>query len=467
MSASFSAAEAVEWTGGRLASGALTDQFHGAGIDTRTIEPGQLFIAIRGERHDGHAFVEPALERGTAGLVVEESWLSKKPALPDTCIIGVADSTTALGALAKGHRNTFDGPVIAVTGSNGKTTTKELIHAILSTCGPCLKNPGNLNNEFGLPLSLLGRSDEDQKAVVELGMNHRGEIARLTAIANPDIGLITNIGSAHIEFLGSQEEIAQEKGDLVAGLRAEAIAILNHDDTLAMTQAIRAPGSVRTFGRDPGADVGAEDVKAEPDGHYSFRLVAPEGSTHVCVRGLAETTVINSLAASAAALAAGTKLDEVREGLANFRGVQGRMASLRLAGGGHLVDDTYNANPQSMRSALESLVRLKGDGRTIAVLGEMGELGASSCAAHREIGRLASELGVDRLFAFGENAQWIADGALEAGMSEEAVLVGTEHKKMTQSIRQFMRTGDRVLVKGSRAMRMERIVESLAAEEKH
>lgn len=467
MSAPFSAAETVAWTGGRLASGASTEQFNGAGIDTRTIEPGRLFIAIRGERHDGHSFVDPALERGAGGLVVEESWLSQQASLPSTCIIGVADSTTALGALAKGHRNNFEGPVIAVTGSNGKTTTKELIHAILSTSGPCLKNPGNLNNEFGLPLSLLGRNDEDRKAVVELGMNHRGEIARLAAIADPDIGVITNIGTAHIEFLGSQEEIAKEKGDLLAGLRPEGIAIVNHDDALAMTQASRAPGSIRTFGRDPGADVGAEDVKAEPEGHHSFRLVAPEGSTQVCVRGLGETTVINSLAASAAALAAGTKLHEVTEGLANFRGVQGRMASLRLAGGGHLIDDTYNANPQSMRNALESLISLEGDGQTIAVLGEMGELGAGSRAAHREIGRLASELGIDRLFAMGENAQWIADGAMEAGMSEEVVLVGTDHEQMTQSIRRFMKTGDRVLVKGSRAMRMERIVESLAAEEKH
>lgn len=466
MSASFSAADVVEWTGGRLASGAATDQFQGAGIDTRTIESGRLFIAIRGERHDGHAFLDPALERGAAGLVVEESWLSEKPALPDTCVIGVENSTIALGALAKGHRNTFDGPVIAVTGSNGKTTTKELIHSILSTCGPCLKNPGNLNNEFGLPLSLLDRGDEDRKAVVELGMNHRGEIARLTAIANPDIGLITNIGTAHIEFLGSQEEIAREKGDLVAGLRPEGIAILNHDDALAMNQATRAPGSVRTFGRDQGAEVGAEEVKVEPKGHYSFRLVAPEGSREVCVRGLAETTVINSLAASAAALAAGTKLDEVAEGLANFTGVRGRMASLRLAVGGQLVDDTYNANPQSMRSALESLVRLEGDGRSIAVLGEMGELGASSHEAHREIGQLASELGIDRLFVLGENAQWIADGALEAGMSEGAVIVETEHEKITESIGRFLRAGDRVLVKGSRAMQMERIVENLAAEEK-
>jgi len=292
-----------------------------------TLEPGQLFIAIRGERHDGHAFVGPAVERGAAGLVVEESWLTENTPRSDACIIGVADSTIALGALAKGHRSGFAGPVIAVTGSNGKTTTKELIYCILSVSGPCLKNPGNLNNEFGLPLSLLSRREEHLKAVVELGMNHRGEIARLTAIASPDVGLVTNIGSAHIEFLGSREEIAKEKGDLVAGLGPDGVAILNHDDPLAMAQAVRAAGSVRTFGRGQGADVSAEDVKAEPDGHYSFKLVAPEGSVEVRVYGLAETAVINSLAASAAALEVGADLEDIAAGLANFRGVEGRMAS--------------------------------------------------------------------------------------------------------------------------------------------
>lgn len=207
--------------------------------------------------------------------------------------------------------------------------------------------------------------------------------------------------------------------------------------------------------------MGAEDVKAEPDGHYSFKLVAPEGSVEVRVYGLAETAVINSLAASAAALEVGADLEDIAAGLANFRGVEGRMASRSLAGGGHLVDDSYNANPQSMRSALENLVRLAADGRTVAILGDMGELGEATESAHREVGQLAAELGIDRLFVLGENAGWVAEGALAAGMDAESVRVETQ-QDVAQSVREFVKPGDRVLVKGSRAMHMEQLVELLA-----
>ncbi|MCS5637918.1 MAG: UDP-N-acetylmuramoyl-tripeptide--D-alanyl-D-alanine ligase [Myxococcota bacterium] len=466
MSVAFAAAEALAWTHGRLAQGSGETRFSGAGIDSRTIEPGQLFVAIRGEQHDAHAFVGNALERGATGIVVEEAWLAENPP-PETSIIAVDDCTAALGSLARGHRRRFPGPVVAVTGSNGKTTTKELIHSILSVSGPCLKNPGNLNNEFGLPLSLLARKDEHTRAVVELGMNHRGEIARLTAIAEPDVGIVTNVGSAHIEFLGSQEEIGREKGDLVAGMATGSVAILNRDDPRVMDQASRARGRVRTFGRQPGADVSAEDVRAEPEGHYAFRLVAPEGSVPIRVRGLAETTVINALAAAAGALAAEAKLEDTARGLADFRGVAGRMAERAMAGGAHLVDDTYNANPQSMRSALESLVRLTGDGRSVAILGDMGELGETSAAAHRQVGQLTAELGIDQLFVLGSHARRVAEGARAAGMEADRVHIEEGHTQLCESVQAFVRAGDWVLVKGSRAMQMERLVNILAAEEKN
>ena len=307
--------------------------------------------------------------------------------------------------------------------------------------------------------------EKHARAVVELGMNHRGEIARLTAIARPDVGVITNIGSAHIEFLGSQAEIAAEKGDLVGGLEPAATAILNRDDALVMSQASRAPGPLRTFGREAGADVVAEEIRMSPEGHYSFRLAAPEGDIGIRVPGLAETTVINALAAAAASLAAGAELEDVAQGLAGFRGVPGRMATRSMPGGGHLVDDTYNANPQSMRSALETLARLKSAGRNIAILGDMGELGDASEKAHRQVGQLAAELRIDRLFLLGEKSRWVAEEALAGGMEAGNVHLGNELEKIAQSVRELVQTGDWVLVKGSRAMQMERLVNILAAEE--
>jgi len=467
MTVEFTASDALDWTTGRLAAGSAEARFEGVGIDTRTIQPGQLFVAIRGENHDAHGFIQTAIESAASGLLGEDTWLASNSAPPDTCTLAVADSTTALGALARGHRDRFPGPVVAVTGSNGKTTTKELIHSILSVSGPCLRNPGNLNNEFGLPLSLLARREEDERVVVELGMNHRGEIARLAAIARPNVGVITNIGTAHIEFLGSREEIAEEKGDLVASLDAGGVAVLNHDDALAMSQARRIGSALRTFGRGPGADVSAEEVRPHDDGHYTFRLVAPEGQAQVRVRGLAETTVINALAASAAALLAGADMDSTARGLELFEGVKGRMAKRTTLGGANLVDDTYNANPQSMQSALESLVGLKSNGRGIAVLGDMGELGEASEEAHRQLGRLSARLGVDELFILGENAAWVAEEALASGMASANVHIEEEHETIGQSIQELAGPGDWVLIKGSRAMKMERLVEILASEEKN
>ena len=465
MTVPFTRDDAVRWCGGRLAVEADPGQFMGVAIDARTIEPGQLFVAIRGERHDAHQFIDDALRRGATGLLIEEAWLSQNSPPTGKCTVAVDDTTKALGALARGHRDGFEGSVVAVTGSNGKTTTKELIHSILSVSGPCLKNPGNLNNEFGLPLTLLARQEGQGKAVVELGMNHRGEIARLAAIARPDVGVITNIGSAHIEFLGSKEEIAAEKGDLIAGLAPSGTSILNHDDHLAMSQAPRARGPLRTFGREAGADVGAEAVQADQDGHYTFKLVTPEGSIDIRVAGLADTIVINALAAAAACLVVGSDLDEVALGLERFQGVAGRMVGRAMPGGGHLVDDTYNANPQSMQSALENLVRLGAHGRCLAVLGEMGELGEASEDSHRSLGRLAAELGLDHLFLLGENAHWVAEDALAAGMAEDSVHVEKEHEAMGRSVQEIAQPGDWVLVKGSRAMHMERLVEILATEE--
>ncbi|MDH4016804.1 MAG: UDP-N-acetylmuramoyl-tripeptide--D-alanyl-D-alanine ligase, partial [Actinomycetota bacterium] len=285
MSERFDAQDVVAWTDAKLVGDAKSVRFRSVSIDTRTVEAGALFVAIRGDVHDAHAYVEQALDKGAAGLLVEDGRVDAALARRAP-IFEVQATTPALGQLAAGHRRRFDGPLVAVTGSNGKTTTKELIHSVLSSRGPCLKTLGNLNNEFGLPLSLLAREADHWAGVVEIGMNHRGEIAPLAEIAAPTIAVITNVGTAHIEHLGSREEIAAEKGDLLTGLDANGVAVLNADDERVMSQATRAPGRVLRFGREAGADVSASDVRFETGGAFAFTLHTPSGDAPVRVAGL-------------------------------------------------------------------------------------------------------------------------------------------------------------------------------------
>ncbi len=465
MSVPFSIGDLLKWTDGSSPGGESETVLNGVSINTRTLEPGQLFVAIRGDRHDAHRFLAAAGEAGAAALLVERGWLRENKPPRGVPVIGVDDTTAALGALAAGHRAGFGGPLVAITGSNGKTTTKEMCHAILSVAAPCLKNEGNLNNEFGLPLTLLSRQPDQRCAVVELGMNHRGEIARLAGIAGPNVAVVTNVGTAHIEHLGSQQEIAQEKGDLIAALQPAGVAVINRDDERVARQAQRAPGRVVSFGRQPGADVTAEHVRFLDGGEFGFELVTASGRLAIRVRGLAETTVINALAAAAAALAAGGELADVATGLERHQHVPGRMACRRGFNGTWVIDDSYNANPQSMCSALESLAKLKGAGRGFAVLGDMGELGEAASGAHSDAGRLAARLGIDFLFLLGERADSVAAGALEAGMDPARIHVAAEHEELGHDIGRQIAPEDWILVKGSRAMQMERVVATLVSEE--
>jgi UDP-N-acetylmuramoyl-tripeptide--D-alanyl-D-alanine ligase len=456
MSEPFSADDAVRWTGGELVRGDAAQRFTGVSIDSRKVGPDELFVAIAGARFDGHDFLEDVVRAGAPGCLVRAG---RKPPDGARCAIAVEDTTRALGALGAGHRRRFTGPLVAITGSNGKTTTKEMCAAILAVSGPCLKNEGNLNNEFGLPLTLLRRGPEHRHVVVELGMNHRGEIARLAAIAQPRVAVITNVGTAHIEHLGSREEIALEKGDLVASLDAGAVAVLNADDPLATAQASRTAARVVKFGRSDLADVRATSVVAAADGRYRFALTTPQGSIEVAVAGLGETTVPNALAASAAALAAGVPLADVAEGLRAYQPVKGRLQPVSLPRGILVIDDTYNANPQSMEVALRTLARGEVDGRRIAVLGDMGELGEYGAEAHRDAGALAAQLGIDRLYAVGQFATEVAASARAAGMDAGSLHAGRDWEETAKLVLAVLRDGDRVLVKGSRSMRMERIVQ--------
>jgi UDP-N-acetylmuramoyl-tripeptide--D-alanyl-D-alanine ligase len=456
----FRAKDAVLWTRGRLARGDAETSFAGVATDTRADVAGRLFVALVGERHDAHAFVAQALAAGAAGALVQREGAA--PADAQAAVVVVPDTTLALGALAAGHRSSFTGPLVAITGSNGKTTTKEMCAAILSVAGPCLKNRGNLNNNIGLPLTLLERDAVHRALVVEIGMNHRGEIAPLAAIARPTVGVITNVGTAHIEHLGSRDAIALEKGDLVAALAPEASAVLNADDPRVLAQRERTRARCVTFGLAAGADVRAERVTALGERGFAFDLVTAGARTALQVAGLGDSTVPNALAAAAAALAAGASLAEVAEGLARYQPVGGRMERVALPRNIILINDTYNANPQSMQVALESLAKLKGKSRGIAVLGDMGELGDAALEAHRATGRRVAELGLDHLFALGQFAEAVAGAAVEAGMPRERVHVGGSHEQVASALRELLQGNDWVLVKGSRSMKMERVVEALA-----
>jgi UDP-N-acetylmuramoyl-tripeptide--D-alanyl-D-alanine ligase len=465
MSVPFRAGDAARWTGGALVRGGADALLRGVSIDSRTLAAGELFVAIAGPHHDGHEHLAAAIARGAAGAMIvrgREPSLGLPEGFP---LLTVDDTTQGLGRLAAGHRAGFQGPVVAITGSNGKTTTKEMCAAILAAAGPCLRTQGNLNNHYGLPLTLLRRAAEDRFAVVEIGMNHRGEIAPLAEIARPTVGVVTNVGTAHIEHLGSRDEIAREKGDLLAALDRDGTGVIPADDAFADALAARVRGRVRRFGRGPGADVRAEDVDALPQG-FRFTLRAPEGTSPVRVAGLGETAVVNALAAAAAALAAGATLAHVAEGLARVRPVAGRLEPRALPCGAVLIDDSYNANPQSMEVALRMLASRPGAGRRFAVLGDMGELGPTSEKAHRETGRLAAQLGIDSLHALGAHAESVAAGALEGGMQALRIHVARSHADLADGLRAEIVEGDWVLVKGSRSMRMERIAEALGARER-
>jgi UDP-N-acetylmuramoyl-tripeptide--D-alanyl-D-alanine ligase len=461
MSISLRIADVVRWTGGSLVAGDAARTCRNVGIDSRRVAPEQLFVAIRGPRHDAHAFLSDAAAAGAAGLLVESGAAIPDDARAHCAVVAVPDTTRALAALAAGHRATWDGPVVAITGSNGKTTNKEMCAAILSVRAPCLATEGNLNNHYGVPLTLLRLEPAHRAAVVEIGMNHAGEIAPLAAIARPSVALLTNVGTAHIENLGSQDAIAAEKGALFEALGESGVAVANADDARVVAQLARTKAQPLRFGLGAGADVRAESIRSLGASGCAFDLVTPHGRAPARVAGIGRIPVINALGAAAAALAAGACLEDAVTGLASYRPPAGRLEPLALPGDGVLLDDTYNANPQSMEVALRSLAGQKGTRRGIAVLGDMGELGATAPAAHRGAGRLAAQLGLDFVFALGAHAGEVVTGAIEGGLAQGRAIEARDHDDLAARVRETLRDGDWVLVKGSRSMQMERIVAAL------
>jgi len=454
----------MSWTLGELAS-ACGGTLHGpaelpitnVSTDTRKLARGALFVAVRGENFDGHDFLADALAKGAAAVLVARAPAADVPA------IAVADTVLALGELARFHRARFAGPVVAITGSNGKTTTKELCARLLETAGRRVRRtPGNLNNHIGLPLSILALEPADEVLVVELGMNHEGEIDHLARIADPTVGAITNVAPAHLGLLGSIEAIARAKGELFARLRAGATAIVNADDPNCVAQSARFAGAKLRFGVRAPADFRARDVRVER-GCAAWTLECPAGRAEIRMRSPGMHLVDDGLCAAAAAFASGAlgarPLEAIARGLEAFAGVPGRVALLETAAGLRVLDDSYNANPHSVAKGLETLAQLRAGGRTIAVLGDMFELGPEEAALHAGVGRAAGENGVDVLVAVGPLSQHTARAAREAGVAR--VLEADGADAAAAHVRAVAKPGDVVLVKASHGMKLERVVQIL------
>lgn len=436
-------------------------RFTCVGTDSRRVRPGQLFIALRGENFDGHDFVHKAAAEGATAALVDAHWASAHPdvALP---LVVVADTRVALGALAAHWRARFDIPLIGVTGSNGKTTVKEMCAAIMAAharsegcdVDAVLATTGNLNNDIGLPLTLLELRDTHRSAVIEMGMNHPGEIAYLAAIARPTVAIVTNAQRAHLLGMGSLVEIAREKGTIYQGLVSDGVAVINADDAHAdYWRGLNVGHRIVSFGLTQPADVSGQ---YELNGFGArLRLSTSQGDAHLKLAVPGEHNVRNALCATAACLAAGASLDAVADGLVAFTGTRGRLQSGPGLNGATVVDDSYNANPDSVRAAIDVLASTPG--RKILILGDMGEIGRSSAQVHDEIGGYAKSKGVDALFALGEMSAVAARNFGDGGQHFRTV------EALVSAVKKQLDDETVVLVKGSRFMRMERVADALSA----
>ncbi len=456
------ATDVIKACGGELLSGDPEIKITGVSTDTRTIAAGDLFFALTGESSDGHKFLHDALARGAAGVVVSRKVEARQLA------IRVDDTLVALGELAAFYRSKFDPVVIGVTGSVGKTTTKEMIAAVVAARGPVLKNAGNFNNEIGLPLTLLQLTPKHETAVVEMAMRGAGQIAYLARIARPSIGVITNIHMTHIELLGSMDAIAGAKGEILDYLPPSpsgggvGAAVLNADDAYFETLSRRAKSRVISFGEGPKADVRAISAGLDSKGCCAFQVQTPRGSFDVRIPVPGEHNIKDALAAIAVGEVLGIDHDYMREALAKYTPPEKRSNVIPTRRGFVIIDDTYNASPASVTSALKTLAMMEGD-RKIAILGDMLELGDHAVDAHVEIGRVVKETGVDMLVVVGELSKLTSRSAIDAGLPVESVLEFDDSYQAAREVPAKIRERDVVLVKGSRSMKMERVVEGLIA----
>jgi UDP-N-acetylmuramoyl-tripeptide--D-alanyl-D-alanine ligase len=457
----WSMAEIVAATGGRIAREGAKARFGEVVTDSTKIKEGAVFVALKGERHDGHQFIADAVRRGAACVIahrpVAQNILGKAAA------VRVPDTLRALGDLAHYRRMRLAPKVLAITGSNGKTTTKEMVAAILeegslggqTLRGRVLKTEGNFNNLVGLPLTLLRLREKHRVAVVELGTSYPGEIQRLAEIAEPDAGIITSVAAAHLEGLSSLAGVAREKGALYRRVRADGAIAVNLDDPWVAGLAREFRGKKITYGGR--GQVRAKNSHMDGTTAMRFKLQAGRRSCHVRLNYLGRHNVNNALGAAALSLCAGVTLPAIRRGLEKARPFSMRMQIENWRGIG-IVNDTYNANPASMKAALQTLEEIASRGKKIAVLGDMFELGEYSRKEHRELGKAAAASGIDLLYLLGAWAGEVRSGALAGGMPQARIVIGKDHKDLACRLRERAKIGDWLLFKGSRGMKMENIL---------
>jgi len=457
--------------GAALVAGDPSQEFHGVSIDTRTLAAGDLFVAIRGERFDGAEFAEAAIGKGAAGVVVPRQWSAKASAergataSAGCVVLAVDDTTIALQALGHAVRRESGTKVVAITGSAGKTTTKEVTAELLAARYRVVRNRGNLNNHIGLPLSLVELRQRPEIAVVELGMNHPGEISTLVRVAEPDVRVWTNVGEAHLGFFASLDAIADAKAEIFEAASADTVLVANADDDRIVSRLPSFAGRVVTFGIDRPADVRASAVVDRGIDGTSARITTARGSVEMTTPLVGRGNLANILAATAVAEEFGVPLDTIAELAATLRPAAHRGEIVRLRNGITIIDDSYNANPTATRRAIEVLTRSASGGRRIAVLGEMLELGDRASDLHASVGRAAAAANVEVLLAVGgAPAAALAAAAVAAGLSKDAVRYFATSAEAAEAAVATVKTGDLVLVKGSRGVRTDLVVDRLKAE---
>lgn len=454
----FSLDEVLKATAGILVSGSPETKFYGVSTDSRLIKQGNLFVALKGEKFDGHDFAQAVLRANAAGILMnDEEKINKVKSDNNFVIIKVADTLSALGDLAHDWRKRFSVPVIGLTGSSGKTTTKEMIASIIGRKKNILKTEGNLNNLIGVPKTIFRLTDKHELMILEMGTNTRGEIKRLTKIAEPEIGLITNIGPAHLAGFGTLDVVKEEKIELFLNMRSSGIAVINMDDKAIVEASEKWPSGKVTFSMSPNADVTVKDIEKNGTKGMRFNLVINGVTQKMEMKVAGLHYVYDAMAAAAVAVAVGIDFQTIAEGLADFRPLSGRMEMIKLRNGAFLLDDSYNANPASVREALMTLKDLKANHNGFVFLGDMLELGSEAKEMHRKIGMLIATIGVNALFLQGDFSKITATGAIEGGMVPENIFFLSDDNKNTDYLKKHLRKGDWILVKGSRRMKMEKI----------
>jgi len=477
MAATFTIPEILHATSGTVVQPGAWDTFCGVNTDSRTCQTGELFIPLTGEHHDGHDFIPKALLRGARGVLVEKRIFGREARgqmagdLPspgphlkissDITVIAVRDALTALGDLAQAWRRRFAVPVVGITGSCGKTTTKEMIAAVLSPNFRVLKNRLNLNNLIGMPLTLLGLEDTHEAAVVEMGMNAFGEIQRLTQIACPTVGVLNNVHPAHTEGVGDIAGVARAKGELITALNHGASLVYNADDPWVARLAQDFRGPRLGFGLNAGVHLQARERQSRGRDGQSARLSFQGQDWPLTIPAPGLHMLYNALAATAVGLVLGLAPPTTAAALGQFRAIHRRSQVVTLASGVHLLNDCYNANPGSMAMALSTLMELRDSGRAAAALGDMLELGEGAADEHRALGRQAAHLGLDLVVIYGKHRQDVADGAIEAGLAQERLFPVTSLADGARILQERLVPGDWLLVKGSRSMHMEGLIDHL------